>query len=119
LAHLNLPFIKMLKTCPDYFQTKVWIQTWIWIHSSHLLNPDLPGSGINWNIPDREGEDDCPVSAELPEGAGPDLPEERERGVQRLQQHQWVGGYMDQRYMDQRYIDTERQGPNNYKDTKP
>jgi hypothetical protein len=41
-----------------YFQTRVWIRTLIWIHSSHLLNPDLPGSGsgINWNIPERERE---------------------------------------------------------------
>jgi hypothetical protein len=53
-----------------YFQTKVWIRTLIWIHSSHPA--DLPGS--NWirnkleYSREREGEDDCPVSAELPEG---------------------------------------------------
>ncbi len=41
-----------------YFQTKVWIRTWIWIHSSILLIfPDPSGSGLNWNIPEREGEE--------------------------------------------------------------
>ncbi len=121
LAHLNLLFTKMFMTY--YFQTKVWIRTLIWIHSSHLLNPDLPGSFWIRNKLEysrqRGGEDDCSLSAELPEGAGPDLPEERERGVQRLQQHQWVGGvhgpeiqrYMDQRYRDTWTRDTEIHGP--------
>ncbi len=52
------------------FQTKVWIRTLIWSHSSHLLNPDLPGSFWIRNKLEysRKREDDCPVSAELPEG---------------------------------------------------